>query len=363
MLIDHLNTSSQEFDKTLVLLRVLRSYFSSESGPSRYDYLRWTDVAELAHEVTVVDDPLAQRIRRRGALSQADEHALEVAVYAIVYQTARTPGLLRNYRWTSKQVISDYIDSLFHALDTGQLLNVYSSARSIIEKVSNMHLAQIELNELMQRPEATDDEHMDTVQLLSDVSAQVGKSSKQARFNWASVEQGESIRQKKTSKPESRPGIDEYEQVSTLKAVDKLGKKVFGLRSVYDFLCEFVHPNFGHTFLHVKEDGHKVIRHNLIYRSRVSDRVAPEETWRVMSAPTVEVLEVLNEVLQFAEDIDDLFLKNEKLMLSLAQKYIKFVIKKQPYLFGKSDPCPCASGEKIRNCCGRKLRHSLLADS
>lgn len=363
MLIDHLSTSSSNFAKTLNSLETLQGYFSAEPGPSRYDYIRWADVAGLAHEMTHSGDSIVHRAQRGEKRSYGAEQAQEATIYAVVYETARPPRLLHNYRWTSKQVISDYLDALMVALEKGQLLNLYSSARSIIEKVSNLQLAQIELDELVKGQELTGDEYMDSVQFLADVSAQIGRSSKQARFNWKSLEKGESIRQKKVRKPEHREGFQEHEQVSTLKAVDKLGKKVFGLRNVYEFLCEFVHPNFGHTFLHVKEDGGKRIRHNLMYRTRISNSAAPSESWRVMAPSTVEVFEVLDEVLQIAEKIDKSFSAHEKSLLTRTQKYIKVVIKKGPYLFGKTDQCPCASGEKIRNCCGRKLRHFLLADS
>ena len=363
MLIDHLRANSPKFDKTLESLQTLTEYFSSEPGPIRYDYVRWAEQAGLAHEVTLGDGPLGRRVRSGADLSHTEERAVKLVLYATIYDTVRGPGLIRNYRWTSKQVISEYFDALLYALDKGQLLSLFCSARSIIEKVSNIHLSQIELEKIVQGQKATEDEISDAVDVLSAVSAQVGTGSKQTRVNWKVLEQGASIRKKKVSKPESQVGVEEYEQVNILRAVDKLGKEVFGLRSVYEYLCEFVHPNYGHTFLHLNEDRYKTIRHNLIYRTRISDRAEPEHSWRALAAMTSDVLDVVEETLQVAKEIDRKFLALEESQLRLAKKYIKFCLKKQPYIFGKSDPCPCASGEKIRDCCGQKLRRSLLADS
>ena len=141
---------------------------------------------------------------------------------------------------------------------------------------------------------------------------------------------------------------------SILSSVDALDKVVPGLRSTYEVLCEFAHPNAGAALVQAS-----------------SCQVLPADDTGVMWIekrhglhPPVEFVRsfraLLEQILsQFAKSLthyEGLLQESDSIadeILCQVQCVVRQVVSRHSGLFSAYDPCPCDSGKKLKFCCGR----------
>ncbi len=156
-----------------------------------------------------------------------------------------------------------------------------------------------------------------------------------------------------------KEGEFDIKNSQTLNSVDELSGRILGIRRVYDFLSQFVHPNFGSYLLDTKEK-------TVVSTSREG----------LMLIKTTMSLAKSNYPLEFINLILDsyLLLTQASEYFREASKYfqdaiigakkankliLRQVIQSNAEAFAVKDFCPCCSGKLIGQCCGFKFRNRL----
>ena len=331
-------------------------YFSSEPGPLVYHYVPLQEYSELQHYIITEKPELLRKYQQGKLVGTENQKKVEIILHVGIHETARTSSLLNNYRWTAKQIISQYLDAVIKSLIEGNTLELYLNSRCLIEKIANINLAILDLDMIVKEQSQKTLEYVEAANFLVDLGQVIGKRSKATRFDWRRLSKTESIRHKKVNSPEEPKGVQIHEAEQLLKGVDKLSKSFVGTRNVYEFLCEFMHPNYGQTILFIADDlmaqGYYDVRH----RKRVNRREEPIAFWIQMQNIHYELLELLGELSGHAANIDKQLKKMHFGVGRVAKRYVAESLAHNPQLFHPLDYCPCGTGKMIRKCCGRKLK-------
>ena len=157
-----------------------------------------------------------------------------------------------------------------------------------------------------------------------------------------------------------KEGEFDVKNSQTLNSVDELSGRILGIRRVYDFLSQFVHPNFGSYLLNTKEK-------TVVSKSREGLMVI--KTTMSLAKSNYPVNEFNNLILDsysLLTQASEYFRESTKYFQDAiigekkANKLIvRRVIQSNAEVFTVKDFCPCCSGKLIGQCCGFRFRNRL----
>lgn len=185
-------------------------------------------------------------------------------------------------------------------------------------------------------------------------------NSSKTRFDWSNLldKKFEDMKTTEYTFDEKNELVD-MRSKSIFSAIDRVQKKRMpGLRNVYDFCCEFVHPNIGDAVatgldltLVGPSDGlllrkRKLSAENLIELddSATGESKLIQRTYEFATRILIDIDQNIPQMIGFIKD-------SRKLMRNFVHK----VVKRQRNVFDKRDLCPCGSGRSVQNCVYRKV--------
>jgi hypothetical protein len=138
---------------------------------------------------------------------------------------------------------------------------------------------------------------------------------------------------------------------SVLSTIDKLDKRVPGVRIAYDVLCEFLHPNVGDLYATTVRASSQMDIHGTRHLIREIG-LGPKDL-----STTPDLAQILSQVLSICSDsfdvlplaFDDLHMAS-RAANKMARKFAHRVRRRHRPYFQKDDLCPCLSGFRVGDC-------------
>lgn len=153
-------------------------------------------------------------------------------------------------------------------------------------------------------------------------------------------------------------GTIDYSAKNILNCIDKFNKSVSGTRFVYETLCEFLHYNVGDLLA------------TTLYANTITDHFGTRLLTREIGVGTrsFDVQPDLDRIMgkvcpifvKIMESVPPAHLAIEgfhKEAMRRTQVFMRKALRKQKHLFGRTELCPCMSGQTVSKCCGRYPTH------
>jgi len=201
-----MNQTTMETESTLQLLKNYIEKIDSE------DFLRDHDARF---------DGLRKQVDTKAAGLHPPLNVISKRIYKIADHTFFCIGLY-DYKFCL------LAKSIVHALETGNPLSLANNTRSLLEQVAVLSHCVSAINSMLDNLA-----NQGTIEKIDKIITKA-----EATLNRTYSGQGGN---KATSK--------ETEAIHVNTAIASLGKEVAGAENLYDYLCEFVHPNFGNNLL------------------------------------------------------------------------------------------------------------------
>lgn len=267
----------------------------------------------------------------------------------MLYQNGSALRILNVTCAAKQMVLVHLLDSMISSLATGNLIVALICIRSLIEHVAHFDSLIAQL-----RPYTVPSGIDDVNNTLWDINGKLVKAAYATRVDWpvlaGSASETKLLSKKLKYKPAQNRADVSAEQI--LNAIDDLGKRVKEIRSAYEILCEFAHPNVGLLLGLTKsaepvldKEGVGWIRKKLSLEAPVDFVTAMAPAFCHIFAKVSECLIYFNELLLEAD-------VQRKKILQITQKNLRQALRNMPDALNPYATCPCGSGAKVRFCCG-----------
>ena len=289
--------------------------------------------------------------------------------FLLPYLIGNSGSLLESHLFASKFAVAEYSRSVAYSLLARNNLVSALCLRALIEKLSQIHYVSKTLSQRT-APKTGNISSIDIEELQDDARrniTNIKEGFSGVRFNWGkasyfgSVELTEKQRKKKLDSVRSA-NDSKSESISVMKMIDGMNKEIKTVRSAYDVLSEFTHPNLMQSLSYDKGipkacnfSGLEVGPwRRTITNSLPSAPISGFERVMVDLKNTISAL--IDSFESHSKNVDkyvSIFKKNDR-------KLIRASIK-QSKMYCVKDPCPCGGTLRIGQCCGKKL-HNLMID-
>ena len=280
---------------------------------------------------------------------------VSLLIRANAYDVSKVYGLLNSYTWSKQNAIHQLIDSVLNGFNSNNTLSSLILVRSIIEQIGNFCLLY-HIDFAVYDKESKNTEGMDAV---IDFYAKLAVRAKGTRIDWEKLFESKFSEGKKKSYV-PKDGTQDLNAIELLDGVDLLNKHVKGARKLYEFLCEFAHPNVGVLNLFIQDASISHTHDGIRSWKRVYGNGLPSENIRELSPKLLELLEITIASIEHFIVIEEKLRSSTKSIKPLIKKFVNGAITGcHPKTFYKNDPCPCYSGLPTVACCGRRYIHLL----
>ena len=282
-----------------------------------------------------------------GAYPALPKH-FELAYIRDMDKTLRT---LRAHKTVAGIACCKLVCAIKEGLVGGDLFVPMILLRSVIEQSSALYSTKRKLESIELRANSAEE----AIRTLIDVQNLLAPRTYGTRINWKTFVE--------TKHDEPLPkGMVKYEKndlrqdneaVQVLKAVDMLDKRVRDARSVYEFLCEFAHPNSGAFFAFTESEkpSSKIGAGHFALVEKSVGLGFPSGCVSELFDAFARAFRVSGECLAVLEKS---FIELEELegkLQSVIQIWVHNTSRKRPDLFAAYEPCPCSSGKNFKFCC------------
>lgn len=188
---------------------------------------------------------------------------------------------------------------------------------------------------------------------LAAVYDHCGKSLTATRFDWGALQRlvPENLFASKDLEYKVDANKLDQRAKSIMTAIDGLGREVPDVRAVYEYLCEFVHPNIG-TLLALTETAQlEVDVHGVQWvRKKLTPRM-PTDFVKMIGPTIAEILKRVAACLQYSSRVFETASVQRASVLGLTQVVIRRHLSRHPGVYDRTLPCPCGSGAVVWQCC------------
>jgi hypothetical protein len=277
---------------------------------------------------------------------------LERPFRLFIYDKGKVPGLLNNFLWTKKAILTDLLLSLQEALSGKRIITAIVLVRPILEHIGIMSLFSKEIDPIFHNPKPSKEE---IPPILVELAEIINKRGKGTRVDWETyLKKSLRVGNKKSYKHEE--GTVDLTANDLMNGIDNLNKKVKGVRKVYELASEFAHPNVGSHFILLNSAVSVELEDGIRLWKRDYDRKLPVQGINLFKPRLIEVIEILIETVEYFQQMKADIELRQKITEKWAKEAVKFLLKKQPFIFQKREPCPCFSGVAVGKCCGKRLK-------
>jgi hypothetical protein len=220
--------------------------------------------------------------------------------------------------------------------------------RSMVERIANVAALEDALQDFA-RSAPSPDKPSEPLILAAD---KIGKALYGTRLDWQKLRNADlrTIAKENVAYVRKQMTMDVSAR-NVLSSMDKLDKRVRGIRVSYDVLCEFLHPNVGdlysatlHATSHSDAFGTRHITREIGLGPK--DSSAALDLIAIMSQVLSISCEAIQLVPSMLTELDTLSRKAN----DMAKSFAHTARKNYKSLFRKDDLCPCMSGMTIRKC-------------
>jgi hypothetical protein len=284
----------------------------------------------------------------KGAWLQAASLPRSVAI-AQLYNNGSPGRILKVLCFVKKAALVQLVDMTRVSLQSGSLLVALSCLRSVIEHVA--HMAHV-ITEL--RPYSVSPSFDEANKTLWDINGKLLKMAYGTRVDWEAMLLGEAEGLLKQGKVKYKPNAARADVTAeqVLNAIDALSKEVKGTRGVYEVLCEFAHPNIGVMFGLTRSVGPFEDAHGCVWVRKELSLLPPVGAARNLGPVLGRILATTADCLNAFERSLVEAGQEEEILLKLSQAVVQRLLLKNRDLLDPYAPCPCASGSKVKFCCG-----------
>jgi hypothetical protein len=271
---------------------------------------------------------------------------------AAIYNFTRPVTMLR----TQIQAALRAIIRLLRGADLALVENNFHAAfvcyRSCIEQVGHLANLAKELSSV-NVPTSFDE----SCKMLGTTSEIISKKLYATRVSWLSFANNEEVDRlirKGSVEYKTQPDRINLDAQSSMKGVDLLNKKMKGVRSVYDVLCEFAHPNVGNLILSTVESSPREDSGGVCWIDKRLARTGLPVFFEKTPRLAEWIFEVVDFVLQELRTrlIPEVEMLEQKVLIA-AQLFTKEMVSRHRGLIDPYASCPCGVGKKLRFCCGK----------
>lgn len=298
----------------------------AQAGPAERAYFNWANAGNT------------------GPVPGVDAASMRAAVYSQAAPARQLDAFLH----VSRVAVLELCRVCIQGFEAGEITIPCMMLRSLIERIAHVAALAAALKPLAEIRPSPD---KPSEPLIAEAD-RIGKALYGTKIDWrklsavdwrvAKTKDIEYVRKELTMDVSAR---------SVLTAIDKLDKRVPGLRIAYDVLCEFLHPNVGdlyattvHTYSRTDFHGTRhLIREIGLGPKDLSDTPDLERILSQVLAICSGTLEILP--LAF-DDLRAASLAANK----MAEKFAHRVRKHYRPYFQKDDLCPCLSGLRVKEC-------------
>lgn len=272
------------------------------------------------------------------------------ALKAVLYDYGNSRWQLTRYAYAKKAAIYRFLDTILNEISNSNVLILLISLRSIYEYICHLCHLSYKIRNIASNKLSLNLEDLRNIDNI------VHSYTMQTRLDWESAHIGI------IKKYETSSDLQPVNTSSILSSIDYMSKIYDETRNMYEFLCEFAHPNVGgyfvfHTKLEYSSDN-RLGPFDVI--SRTLGLNGPYQGLEDFIIPIKSSFRILDNLLiEFRQDLKYL-VKVERLIESSTRKYTRKEIGLNPYDWNEREPCTCGSGSDLISCCvPRKLWRSL----
>lgn len=182
---------------------------------------------------------------------------------------------------------------------------------------------------------------------ITHIGSIIHKYTMQTRIDWFSIDTG------KIKKFQKDERVAEINEKSILNSIDLIGKQAPRTREIYDFLCEFAHPNVGgYIAYHQSKIISKKSSQNFF---TVIDAVIGNkgEHQGILSLSIMIILGLRNltEMISLLRNSFENCDKIDKSIKTFVKNEIRAEVSYNSAYWNQLELCPCGSGKNLVSCC------------
>jgi hypothetical protein len=329
-------------------------------GPLEFASSRQRIIDELRKLLDALRGNLAaEHVLRRVAASQSIQAVNAIAIAgsvraaglgdayfrAGVYSQAQIARELEAYLFVSKLKVLELSTTTLDGFGRGQLTSPLIALRSLVERIASATA----LSRAIRAIELKDNTDIQPLILKAEVFRRYIYGT---MIDWDKVA---AIDMRKASSKDIKYMQKELtadaSAQSIMSCVDKLEKRVPGIRVAYDVMCEFLHPNVGDLFSATTKVKESVDNFGTHHQSRViANVVKSDETHAGVNIVLARLLDVVIDAVRDYPSISDELGQQVDRMIEVTKRNLHRTRSTYPKLFRGSDYCPCLSGRKVRDC-------------
>jgi hypothetical protein len=261
---------------------------------------------------------------------------------AAVYNVGQRHHTVKAYLYAKKVFLLKLMAEMPAAFQTGNLFGGFAAIRATIESIADLCRFAASLADVK---ESSDARWMG-MQLDDLINNEYSSRVDWGKMTSADLRQVEDLSRYRT---QARGKDIVYDPT---QAVRSLNKRVRGAQAVYEVLLELSQPRVGTLWL-VYEESKTVPDRFKTYWNRNQLGIGfPRTVAEQMRPIMVQIFDVLYDCLPVMKQLDKEFADIDAKMLRVTQDEIRTMLWQFPDLFDKHEDCPCASGKRVKYCCG-----------
>lgn len=266
-----------------------------------------------------------------------------------LYNSGSPVRILEVLIFAKQAALVQLVDMTRVSLAAGSLLVALGCLRSLIE-----HIAHFDHVIAAIRPYSVPPNWEEANKMLWEVNGKLLTTAYATRVDWGTMLLGETEELLERNKIKYEPNEKRMDHTakSVMNAIDALTKQVKGTRAVYDVLCEFTHPNIGTLFGLTRSAGPVEDVHGLVWVRKEFSLLPPIGALKELGPAMDRIFATAAECVSYFErTLIEAGQQRDK-VLRLAQAVVQRLLLKNRDLIEPYAPCPCASGSKVKFCCG-----------
>lgn len=268
---------------------------------------------------------------------------------ALLHENGAACRMLNMLCSAKKMAIVHLIEATHQSFTVGNLLVALICLRSFIEHVAHFNEA-IEKT----KPYNVPSNHDEANKLLWEIKEKLVGFAYATRVDWERILFEDTDEMIRKSKVKYKPVENRQDRTaeSILDFIDRLSKKVKGIRAVYEVLCEFAHPNVGLLVALTRSVNPYLDKHGFTW-------IKKELSLKAQLAAVESTGPVLNQIFcktaQCMKQFEELLVEGDaqcEKIRKISQVSIRHVLTRNKSILDPYSLCPCGSTRKIKFCCG-----------
>ena len=340
-LLDELLAIEADFQS---ISEITHKYYKDVDGGHIYQHV-------MQSELTFVTDKLIKEgyLSAEGKILKKAPPLPRQAEMAQFNQSGIILVILDSLTATKKMALVQLLKTTSFCLNDGNLFVAYICLRSAIEHIAHLG-SVVKLLKKVDTPKNFDQAN----KIFFETYGKLAKINYATRVDWKNLdfENEEELLNKDKIKYQQRTDRMDLEAKTILNGIDDLSKKVKGIRSIYEILCEFAHPNAGVAMAITRSVDLLEDKSGFNWVRKEFSLAPPISSIKDINMVHKQIFSKMAESLRYSEKLFYELSSQKEKMRDITQFMLRQIISNRKDLVDLYSPCPCSSGKKIKFCCG-----------